>query len=360
MKPDKPGEMNKMKIGIVGLGSIAKLAHIPTLAGFQDVEIIAAAEKDVSTGEAVAKKWKIPKIYPSYTEMYEDCHPDAVFICLPNFLHVPAAREALEHDIHVFCEKPMGLSSSDARDLVILAKNNNCILAVGYNQRMIKNYKDAKEIVASARLGSVLQMHGVALNAGPYASWIPSSDWFFNDKFGVLYDTGPHLIDLIRFILSDNITEISANGISTMESIQIYDNISGNFITENNALGTFSIGWKEAVNFNSIEVHGTGGSVIVNPAEIQTRYWAYGDYERVIHHSDSIRKIIRSQWNQAGGGTSTGNTYIEEDKAFINAVRGDSSSIVSGEDGLRVLEVLDAIKISIEQKKSVKISSYTV
>ena len=303
MKPATPLGMNKLKIGIVGLGSIAKEAHIPVLANFPDIEIIAAAEKDAHTRETVGKKWKIPKMYSSYTEMYEDCHPDAVFICLPNFLHVPATREAFKHGIHVFCEKPMGLSSEDAQELVLSAKNNNCILAVGYNQRMNKNYKDAGEIVASARLGNVLQVHGVYLNTGPYASWIPSSDWFFNDKFGVLHDLGPHLIDLIRFILSDTIAEISATGICTMESFNIYDNISGSFITENNVLGTFSIGWKEAVNFNSIEVHGTGGSVIVNPAEIQTRHWAYGDYERVIYHSDAIRKIIRSQWNQARGGT---------------------------------------------------------
>jgi UDP-N-acetylglucosamine 3-dehydrogenase len=360
MKPDNPVDKNKLRIGIVGLGSIAKLAHIPILVGFPDVEILAAAEKDEITGEVVAKKWKIPKIYSSYIEMYEDGHLDAVFICLPNFLHVPAVREALKNGIHVFCEKPMGLSSLDARDLVIMAKNNDCVLAVGYNQRMIKNYKDAKEIVASTRLGSILQIHGVHLNAGPYASWIPSSDWFFNDKFGVLYDTGPHLIDLIRFILSDNIVEISASGICTMESFKIYDNISGNFITENNSLGTFSIGWKEAVYSNSFEVHGTGGSVIVNPEEIQTRYWAYGDYERVIYHSDSIKKIFRSQLNQARGRTSTEDAYRDEDRAFIDAIRGHSTSIVSGEDGLRVLEVLDAIKTSIEQKKTVRITNHNI
>ena len=352
--------MNKLKIGIVGLGSIAKQVHLPALSTFADAEIVAAAEKDAHTGEVVGRKWKIPKIYSSFSEMYEDCSLDAVFICLPNFLHVPAIQEALNHGMHVFCEKPMGLSSADAQALVLSAKNNNCILAVGYNQRMNKNYREAREIVASRRLGNVLQVHGVYQNAGPYASWIPSSDWFFNDKFGVLYDSGPHLIDLFRFILSDTIVELSASGISTMGSFDIYDNISGNFITGNNALGTFSLGWKEAVNFNSIEVHGTGGSVIVNSQGVQEQYSSYSDYERLVHYGDSIRDIIRIQLNQVSGRTRPTDTYVEEDRAFIDTIKGHTTSIVSGEEGLRVLEILEAIKTSIEQKKTTRVTCHTV
>jgi UDP-N-acetylglucosamine 3-dehydrogenase len=360
MKSDKPVDNFKLRIGVVGLGSIAKLVHIPTLAGFQDVEIIAAAEKDESTGEAIAKKWNIPKIYTSYNEMYEDSNPDAVFICLPNFLHVPAISEALIHGIHVFCEKPMGLSSEDAQELVISAKNNDCILAVGYNRRLSKNFKDAKGIVDSSRLGSILQTRCVFLNSGPYAGWIPNSDWFFNDKFGVLYDSGSHLIDLFRYILSDNILEVFASGLCSMEGFNVYDNISGSFITENSSLGTFNLGWKAAVNINSIEVHGTGGSVIVNSQELQELHGAYGEYERMIYNSNSIKNIFTSQLNQVKRRSRINNTYFEEDRAFIDAIRGNSTSIVSGEEGLRVLEVLDAIRSSIEQKKPVKVTYHKI
>jgi predicted dehydrogenase len=160
----------------------------------------------------------------------------------------------------------------------------------------------------------------------------------------------------MRFILSDNIQEVFASGISTMESYDVYDNISGNFITEKNALGTFNIGWKTAVDFDSIEIHGTGGSIMVNSKEIQKRHSAYGVYEHFIHHGHSIKKIVGSQFNQAVGLTSSENTYLEEDRAFIDAIRGQNNSIVSGEDGMRVLEVLDAIKTSIDRKTPVKIN----
>ena len=99
--------------------------HIPVLSTFEDVDIISAAEVDVKRGEEFAKKWNISKVYGDYTEMYEDSDLNAVFICLPNFLHYKAVKSALEHDLHVFCEKPMGLSADDAFELVQMARKKN-------------------------------------------------------------------------------------------------------------------------------------------------------------------------------------------------------------------------------------------
>ena len=119
--------MDKIKIGIVGLGTIAKNMHIPVLSTFENVEIKAAAEVDVKSGEEITKKWNISKLYGNYNEMYDDTDLDAVFVCLPNFLHYEAVKSALEYDLHVFCEKPMGLSADDAYELIKIAKKKNSL-----------------------------------------------------------------------------------------------------------------------------------------------------------------------------------------------------------------------------------------
>ncbi|NQE53403.1 D-xylose 1-dehydrogenase (NADP(+)) 2 [ANME-1 cluster archaeon GoMg3.2] len=105
--------MNKINIGIVGLGTIAKNMHVPILSTFEDVKIKAAAEVDVERRKKFAKKWDIPEVYEDYTKMYENADLDAVFVCLPNFLHYDAVMGALEHDFHVFCEKPMDLRAGE-------------------------------------------------------------------------------------------------------------------------------------------------------------------------------------------------------------------------------------------------------
>lgn len=350
--------MDKINVGIVGLGTIAKNMHIPVLSTFKDVDIQSAAEVDVKRGGEFAKKWSIEEVYGEYTEMYENVDLDVVFICIPNFLHYNAAKDALEHDLHVFCEKPMGLRADEAYELVKVAKKRNRVLAVGYNRRLERNYEAAAEIVQSLKLGTILQAHGILVNPGPYAGWIPSSDWFFKDTYGVLYDSGPHLIDILMHILSDHITEVSARAIRTMHGLEVIDNIAGVFKTEKGIVGTFNAGWKMAVNYDSVQVHGTGGSVFANPLEVEVRHGSYGPLERVADHVKSAKKIVGTLiGSQTGrrGDTRPNETYFREDRAFIDAVLNGDEPLVSGEVGLKVLEALEAIKESMNGGKVVEV-----
>ena len=350
--------MDKISIGIVGLGAIAKNMHVPILSTFEDAEIKAAAEVDVERRKKIAKKWDIPEVYDDYSKMYENADLDAVFVCLPNFLHYDAVKSAMEHNLHVFCEKPMGLRTDEGYELVKMAKKKTLVFAVGYNRRLEKNYEEASKIVKSLRLGNVLQAHGILVNPGPYASWIPNSDWFFKDKYGVLYDSGPHLMDIMMHILSDQITEVSASGISTMHGLNVFDNIAGVFKTEKGVVGTFNVGWKMAAGYDSIQVHGTGGSVFANPLEVEVRYGSYGSLEKVADHIKLAKKIIGTQMSRMSGDKRPNETYFREDRAFVDVVLDGSEPLVSGEEGLRVLEVLEAIKESVDEDKLIKIRKH--
>ena len=352
--------MNKTNIGIVGLGAIAKNMHVPVLSTFEDVDITSAAEVDVKRGEEFAKKWNISKVYGDYTEMYENSDLNAVFVCLPNFLHYDAVKSALEHDLHVFCEKPMGLSADDAFKLVQMARKKNLVLAVGYNRRLEKNYEEAARVVKSLRLGDILQAHGILVNAGPYAGWIPSSDWFFKDKYGVLYDSGPHLMDMMMHMLSDRIVEVSARGTSTMHGVNVFDNIAGVFKTEHGILGSFNIGWRMGVGYDSIQTHGTGGSVFANPLKVEVRYGSYNALDLIADCFKSSKRIIGAQVGKQSGEKCPGETYFMEDRAFIDAMRGGRDPLVSGEGGVRVLEVLEAIKESLEDGRTIEVKNREV
>ena len=332
--------------------------HVPVLSTFKDVVIKSAAEANMKRGEKFAKRWTIPEVYEDYNKMYDRTDLDAVFICLPNFLHYNAIKGALEHGIHVFCEKPMGLSADEAYELVKLAEKRNLVLAVGYNRRLEKNYEEAAEIIKSLRLGTILQAHGTLVNAGPYAGWIPSSDWFFNDKYGVLYDSAPHLMSIMMHVLSDQIIEVSACGISTMHGLDVFDNIAGVFKTEKGIVGTFNVGWKAATGYDSIQVHGTGGSVFANPMEVEVRHGDYGPLERVADNIKSAKKIIGTQVGNMNRDKRPSDTYFREDRTFIDAVLKIDKPLVSGEDGLRVLEVLEGIKASMDDGKTVKIKMH--
>lgn len=334
------------------MGAIAQKIHIPTLSLFEDVDIISAAEADITRGKKLASKFGINNVFIDYNEMYENVNLDAVFICLPNFLHYDAVKKALNNDIHVFCEKPMGTSVNKAHELVKLAKNKNLVLATGYNRRLEKNYQDMYKLVKSLRLGKLIQANVILVNPGPYGGWIPSSDWFFKEKYGVLYDSGPHVIDLLLYLLSENIIEVSATGTGTLHGIDIFDNIVGSFKSENGIIGSFNMGWQIGANYDSVQLHGDGASVIGNSTEIEIRHRSYGPLERISDYLNNTKKIIKTY---TGSRKDTHSTYYLEDRSFIDSIINKSNPLVSGEDGLRVLEVLDAIKESLDNKKTIKV-----
>lgn len=352
--------MKKVRIGIVGLGAITQRAHLPALSTIPEVEVAAAAEISPETGRKIAARWKIPAIYQDYNEMFQEAALDAAMICLPCSLHARVVRAALMHDLHVFCEKPMGTTTEDALEIVKTADRKDLVLAVGYNRRLEKRYEEMARLVRSHSLGRVMQTYGILVHPGPYAGWIPSSDWFFSDTYGVLADSGSHLMDLFRFILSDPIASVYANGVSTMQGADVIDTVAGAFRTEQNGVGTFMFGWKVAATYDSVQVHGTGRSALSSPMELELRHASYGSMERIADHVSLAGKIARDQIAHVRGGPGLGDTYALEDRAFANAVLQHSPPAASGEDGLRTLEVLEAIQRSITTQSEVDVDFHPV
>lgn len=349
--------MKEVKIGIIGAGSVAQKMHIPILSSIEGARIIALAESDIQRGEKIAHKWNIPILFQDCKEMCENSDIDAVFICLPNFLHYRAVKIALDNDLHVFCEKPMGLNAEEGHKLVMLAQKRNLVLTVGYHKRCEKPYEESSRIVKSLVLGKIIQICGTLVSPGPYSSWSPSSDWFLNDNFGALYDSGSHLIDSLLYISGCNISEISACGLKTMRGINIYDNISGIFRTSKNSIGSFNIGWRSSASHEEICIHGTGGSLFASPSEIEIRYGNHSPIDTVLNHLTNSKKILKSNIENMGN-KSAPKPYLREDIAFINALRQNDPPTVSAIEGLRVLEILEAIKKSISENKIIPIERH--
>jgi len=346
--------MKKVRVGIVGFGTIAKKIHLPVLSSFKDVEIACFADKNREELLKHSKKFNA-KVFEDYKEMIEKDDLDAVFICLPNHLHYDAVKTALENSIHVFCEKPMGTDALKAAELVKLAKKKDLVLAVGYNRRLEENYQKAAKFVRSRRLGQILQVQAVFVNPGPYASWIPSSDWFFEEEYGVLYDSAPHLIDLIMYVLDDRISEVKVKTLKTIKGFKAIDTVAGVFKTEKGYIGTFNVGWKSGASFDAIYVYGTGCAVFANNFEFEIRHGSYTSLDRLADHIRFAKKIIVKLLKRAGGRVEINPTYFKEDRAFIDAVKCGNMPLVTGEDALRVLEVLEAIRQSIDKGREIDV-----
>lgn len=346
--------MEKVSVGIIGLGAIGKKAHLPVLSGLRDVRMKAICDSNSDRLARRAKERNIPETYEDYQEMFEDADLDAVFVCVPTFLHYKVVLAALKAGVNVFCEKPMGRSSREARELVDLARKKSLVLAVGYNKRLNENYVQARKTLEELKLGNILQAHAISVTPGPYVDWIASSDWFFDEKTGgILYDIFPHLLDLLMFILSDDIIGMDAKASASRSELGMVDNISTVYRTENGVIGTISVGWGAGASNESIQVHGTGGSFLAGPFGFRELHGKINPLTVTSGPLSFLRMLAQTRAANMNPLDGVDETYFKEDRAFIDSIVGDGKPYATGAEALKVLEIIDSLESSLKEDRSV-------
>lgn len=342
--------MDVVRIGFIGLGGIATRSHIPALASLPDVVVQAGAEVNPGQAERTQRRFGIPKTYSSYQEMVQEEPLDAVYVCLPNFLHYEAASAALAQGLHVYCEKPMGLSSKQALALMTEADRRSLVLMPGYNLRFCSHFHRARRLIEEKRIGKILQIQGIAAKPGPYMGWDPKSDWYFDKRnVGVLYDQGSHLLDLLLYVADLDVESVYAVSRTSLPGLPVPDNIVAAFRGRNGVVGSLNIAWGAPAKLTMLLIHGTAGSIIVSDGYFEHRTPRGGGIDRLATLLDNMREILSRAGHSIIHRQSSDMTYVQASHNFIEAIRGEASLRASARDSVRVHRGLEAIGYSLQQ-----------
>jgi predicted dehydrogenase len=152
--------MKKIRWGILGVAKIATAKVIPAMQRAEHVEIAAIASRDLTKARAAAEQLGIPQAYGSYEELLADPSIDAIYNPLPNHLHVPWSIRAAEAGKHVLCEKPIGLSVAETRDLIAARDKAHVKIGEAFMARTHPQWLRAAEIVRSGRIGDLRVVSG--------------------------------------------------------------------------------------------------------------------------------------------------------------------------------------------------------
>src|ERR1700685_2503825 len=150
----------KVKWGVLGAASIAVRKVIPGMQKGEWSDVAAIASRDLKKGEKAAQALGIPKAYGSYEELLADPEIEAIYNPLPNHLHVPWSIQAAEAGKHVLCEKPIGLSVAETRDLIAARDRAHVKIGEGFMARMHPQWIRAAEIARSGRIGELRVVSG--------------------------------------------------------------------------------------------------------------------------------------------------------------------------------------------------------
>ncbi len=199
----------KIRTGIIGSGFVG-LIHIEALRRLGYVNVAALAEIDEDRAKQKAHQLSISKAYGDWKKLVEDEQIQVVHICTPNLFHFRIAKEVLSAKKHVICEKPLGMNSQETKALVALAKEKECVNAVGFNIRFYPLVQHIRTMIQRGELGDIFTIRGSYLQ-----------DWLFYDTdynwrvdaelsgpSRAIADIGSHLLDLIQFVTTLKITEV--------------------------------------------------------------------------------------------------------------------------------------------------------
>jgi len=193
----------KLKVGLIGAGGIATIAHMPSWAKMTDVEIVAICDIKIEKAKILAEKYGVSKVFENYRDLLEMPGLDAIDICTPNYLHSIIAVEALEKGLNVFCEKPDAVSTAEAERMKAAAEKSGKTLMVMRNNRYRKIASFTKKYIQDGNMGEIYAARcGWQRRRG-----IPGKGGWFTTKAqsggGPLIDLGVHMIDLTMWLMGN-------------------------------------------------------------------------------------------------------------------------------------------------------------
>ena len=213
--------MNKMKMAILGAGSIARQMAF-TISKMENVDTYAVAARDFERAEKFAKEFGFEKAYGSYEEMLNDENVDLVYIATPHSHHYEHSIMCLNHGKHVLCEKAFTASAKQAEEILKLAESKKLLITEAIWTRYMPMAKTLNEVIESGIIGEVTSLN---TNLGYTIKDIPR---MIEPKLagGALLDLGVYTINFASMIFGDKIKSISSTAIKTQSGVDAQNSIT--------------------------------------------------------------------------------------------------------------------------------------
>jgi predicted dehydrogenase len=361
-------------MGVIGSGSIAEIAHFPSITGCPQARLEAVCDIDAATAEAAARKWKAGKWYTDYRVMLEKSKLDAVVIATPTNVHRNQAVAAAKAGVHVVVEKPLAVTNTEAWDIVHACQRYKVKLMVGCDRRFWTHNQWAKELIEQGVIGKVL-MSRASLHEHwhNYQNHVARTAFRLDAKVtggAAISDTGAHAIDLLTWLNGSRIRRVVgiAKRLAMPETYTLCDDtalVMAEF--ENGAYGTISCNrFSPAVN-QATELCGTEGTIYTaTDATNPFQSWPMAVFTNREYTVDTLPKIlrdfrwpelfwvedivagsVRKRWIPICPPRSPSN-YERMTAHFLDCIINDRQPLVSGEDGARAIEVMCGAQKSME------------
>ena len=328
--------MQKLRWGVLGVARIATNKVIPAMQRGSLTEVVAIASRDRRKADAAAKTLGIQRAYGSYDALTADSDVEAVYIPLPNHLHVEWATRAAEAGKHVLCEKPIALNASEARRLLAVRDRTGRTIQEAFMVRTHPQWLKAQEILRTGRIGELRAMTGFF----SYYNADPKNIRNISDYGGgALMDVGCYLVATARMMFEREPDRVIA-AVERDPALQT-DRLTSVILDfgSGHAIGTCST---QLVPYQRMNILGTRGRI-----ELEIPFNAPPDRPSVMLVDDGsdllgagIERITFAAIDQ----------YTVQGDRFARTVRERIAPAAPLEDAIANMTAIDALFRSVETR----------
>lgn len=340
--------MTKQRVGIIGCGNIFPMHAVSVqLSGL--AEVVAVCDVKEDRAKRAAERFKCD-YYLDYEQMINEANLDVVHVCTPHYLHEPMVVYAAQAGKHVITEKPMSITVEQANHMIQVCEDNKVTFGVIFQNRYNPGSQLLRNELQSGRLGRVLGAR-CSVTWKRTDEYYSHSDWkgtWDKEGGGVLIDQAIHTLDLMRWLINDEIDYIDAHIENrTHQMIDVEDIGEGVIVFKNGIQASFY-----AINYHSydapveIELHcengiakmyGDQGTVTYNDGTIITR-----DNEKNV--SIDFGEGVKSYW---------GVSHSKQIKEYYESVQHGKKLYIDGYDALKTQKLVAGIYESGKTNKRI-------
>jgi len=331
-----------LRFGVLGVGRIGKI-HVENLANrIPGTRITSLSDTVASELAAVAEKYGIARTFADYREVIAHPEVDAVVVCTPTDTHYQILLDAIARGKHIFCEKPVDLSIEKIQIINERAAERGVQLMVGFNRRFDPNFAKVRDVVATGKIGSPQILRITSRDPGP------PPEQYVRASGGIFLDMTIHDFDMARFLMGSEVSEVyvrAAVMVDPMfERAGDWDTAITMLTFESGAMGVIDNSRKAVYGYDQrVEVFGSEGMITVTNNTPDNHIFL----DRGGVHSALPLNFFMQRYTES---------YLEEMKAFVDAVVHHKPVPVGGPDGLQATTIALAAAKSAKENRPVKLT----
>lgn len=317
--------MKKISWGVLSTANIAVEKVIPAMQNSQYCSIDAIASRNIKTAQEIASHLSIPKTYGSYDELLLNNEIEAVYIPLPNHMHIEWVQKALEAGKHVLCEKPIGLNAAQAKYLLKLTQDYPKLKVMeAFMYRFNPRWDTVKETIKNGEIGALKNIHSVFTYYNVDPNNIRNNAEIGG---GSLLDVGCYCISLSRFLYEEE--PIAVNASIEYDPILKTDRLVSGTLKFSNGTASFTCS-TQLLDREYADVLGTKGRIEIPHPFIPSKDL---ENELTIVKEEETRELLFDKCNQ----------YTIQGDLFSLAIINNSEVPTSLSDAYNNMKVIDAL-----------------